>query len=427
MHNSRPEFISGAAVGGAQVDSTDWQEVRHRFVLRDDMIYMNCGTEGSMPRRILERYNQYNSDWAKSPSYYFFDDRKLGARAYQQANREAMGQFIGANGKDICLTNNTTMGLAFVLLGLRFNRGDEILTSDQEHWSLLSPLGVLRGRGQKIGVVPIDVPLKDPCSVVEAFKARITKRTKAIAVSHVTWSTGTQLPIQSLCELAKDQGIITVIDGAHALGALALNVAQLGCDFYAASGHKWLNGPPGTGVLYIRDAADRRDLVPIIAENIPAIGNEPISSKLQIRGCNNTAGFAAMIDAAAFANELGRDTIERRILALCAYTKRLVIATWGPGALFGPAADLPELSSGITSFVPSANVAAANGKFINALVNELWNESRIYVRSVSTPTLAQPENSRYAIRVSTNIFNSFCEVDRLIAETSRIADALGGC
>jgi isopenicillin-N epimerase len=128
MNNQSPSAASPGSHAPSSPDLVDWQDVRDHFVLRDDMIYMNCGTEGSMPRRILERYRGYNSDWATSPSYYFFDHQKLGARKYQQANRAAMGQFIGAQGADhICLTNNTTMGLAMALLSLPLKPGNEIL------------------------------------------------------------------------------------------------------------------------------------------------------------------------------------------------------------------------------------------------------------------------------------------------------------
>jgi selenocysteine lyase/cysteine desulfurase len=247
-----------------------------------------------------------------------------------------------------------------------------------------------------------------------------------IAVSHITWGTGAQLPVQQLCSLARENGIITVIDGAHALGALSLDVTKLGCDFYATSGHKWLNGPPGTGVLYIRNAASNpSNLAPILSENIPNIVGQPISTRLQIRGCNNTASFAGMVDSAAFAEDLGRDVIQRRILDLSAYTKGRVMEVWGTAALFSPDPNSPDLCSGMTSFVPSSDPAAGlDSAFINAIVNALWNQSRIYVRSIPFPSPVQPEKVHFAIRASTHIFNSFCQIDRLIDETRRIVNAL---
>jgi selenocysteine lyase/cysteine desulfurase len=422
---SSSEFVSSGGVGTISADSVDWREVRSHFVLRDDMIYMNSGTEGSMPRRVLERYADYNSDWAKSPSYYFFDNRKLGTRDFQRENRQAIGQFVGADGADICLTNNTTMGLAMALLGLPLQPGDEVLTSDQEHWSLIASLAFLEKRRIKTRYVPIEVPLKHGRSVVEAFKSRISKRTKVIAVSHISWSTGARLPVERLCRLAREKGVVTVIDGAHALGALSLDLPELGCDFYATSGHKWLNGPPGTGVLYIREAGlNPCKLDTIIAEKIPNIDKEPITTQLQIRGCNNTPSFAGMIDSAAFADDLGRDVIEQRILDLSTHAKRRVIEAWGSGALVSPGPDARDLCSGMTSFVPSSDKAAAfKQDFINKVVKLLWTESRIYVRSVPIPTSTQP-GTRFVIRVSTHIFNTYSDIDRLIAETRRIAETL---
>jgi isopenicillin-N epimerase len=424
---SKAELRSRADAGAFSPDRVDWREVRDHFVLRDDMIYMNSGTQGSMPRLTLEKYHAYNSDWARSPSYYFFDSGKLGALKYQRANRAAMGQFIGADWDDICLTNNTTMALAMAILGLPLERDDENLTSDQEHWALLSPLTFLSDRGIKVLYVPIQVPLEDGSSVVEAFRKRITKHTRVIAVSHITWGTGAQLPVQQLCSLAREnKKVITIIDGAHALGALSLDVTKLGCDFYASSGHKWLNGPPGTGILYIRNAAcNPSKLSPLLSENIPTIAGEPISTRLQIRGCNNTASFAGMVDSAAFSEDLGRDVIERRILDLSAYTKGRVMEVWGTSALFSPNPNSPDLCSGMTSFVPSSDpTAGLDLAFINAVVNALWNQSRIYVRSVPFPSPLQPEKLHYAIRASTHIFNSFCQIDRLIDETCRIVKAL---
>jgi len=420
---SSSEFLSSGGLGTIAADSVDWQEVRNHFVLRNDMIYMNSGTEGTMPRRVLERYSSYNWDWAKSPSYYFFDSRRLGVRDYQRANREAIGRFIGADWADICLTNNTTMGLAMALLGLPLEPGDEILTSDQEHWSLLSPLTLLEKRGINIVYVPIELPLKNGHSVIDAFRTKIRARTKVIAISHIAWSTGARLPIRRLCKLADKEGIITVIDGAHALGALSLDLSALQCDFYAASGHKWLNGPPGTGVLYIRDAAaNPRRLVTILAENIPKIEEQSICTQLQVRGCNNTPGFAGMTDSAAFADDIGRDVIEHRILDLSGHVKQRVLEVWGAAALFSPDPASLNLCSGITSFVPSSDPAAAcNRNFIDMVVNRLWSECRIYVRWVPIPKSVQSGDLRFGIRVSTNIFNTKCEIDRLIAETRKIA------
>jgi hypothetical protein len=117
--------------------------------------------------------------------------------------------------------------------------------------------------------------------------------------------------------------------------------------------------------------------------------------------------------------------IERRILDLSAYAKNRVIDVWGNAALFSPDPNSADLCSGMTTFVPSSDPAAGlDLAFINAVVNALWNQSRIYVRSVPFPSPVQPDKIHYAIRASTHIVNSFCQIDRLIDESCRIVKLL---
>lgn len=413
------------AVLGTLTPPVNWQAVRSEFVLPTSLTYMNAGSEGSMPIPTLECYERENRRWASNPSYSFFDDPRLGE--LQQVNRAETGRFVGADALDLCLTNNTTMGLAMALYGLPWAAGDEVIISDQDTWSLVSPLMILQDRcGIKFIVVPIPVPLKDPESVVAAFRGAITKRTKVIAFSHITWTTGSRFPVQALCSLARENGIATVIDGAHALGTLALNLTALGCDFYACSGHKWLCGPPGTGVLYIRQAPlNPWKILPVLTEQMPVRDQYPISTNLQIRGCNNGPGFAAMLRAAAFQDEIGRDVVERRILELNAYLKRRVIDIWGAAALFSPAPGAPELSSGMATFVPAKEQAAAlDQAFINSVVSALLSQNHIYVRTIPFSDFAQyPGKTLYAIRASTHIFNDFSEIDALIENALRIANS----
>ncbi|WFU40958.1 aminotransferase class V-fold PLP-dependent enzyme [Bradyrhizobium sp. CB82] len=413
-------------LGSFPPEEVDWQSVRAHFVLPPGMIYMNSGSEGSMPRPILDRYASDNLTWAQNPSYCFFDSPRFGEN--QQLNRAAIAKFVGAAPLEIVLTNNTTMGLAMALLGLPLAEGDEILTTDQEHWSLLAPLTLLQKRWNVIfRQLPVPTPLNNAESVVELFRNAVTPRTKVIALSHITWTTGTRFPVEQVCAFARSRGILTVIDGAHALGTLALNLSAIGCDFYACSGHKWLNGPPGTGVLYVRDAVlNPTKLWPILTEYTPVLGQYPISTDLQIRGCNNTPGFAAMVEAAKFDADIGREAIEQHILAMNTYAKRRIVETWGETALFSPAAEHPELSSGMASFVPSVNPAAGlDSNFINAVVSALWSKDRIYVRSTQFPAPPGMSGSTlYAIRASTNIFNDMSEIDTFIDATRTIAASL---
>ena len=161
--------------------------------------------------------------------------------------RGEVAQLMGCQADELALTGATTDGVNAVLGGLDLGAGDEVLTSDEEHPGLLAPLGRLRAtRGVKVRLAPFD----DLANAVGAS-------TSLIACSHVSWLTGRVADTAALAAT----GVPVLLDGAQGLGAVPVDVRALGCDFYAASGQKWLCGPVGSGYLYVR--AERiADLTP---------------------------------------------------------------------------------------------------------------------------------------------------------------------
>jgi L-cysteine/cystine lyase len=152
--------------------------------------------------------------------------------------RDRLAGLIGASTDEVALTHSTTEGINIVLSGLGLREGDEVLTSDEEHPGLLAPLGAL----QKRGIAVRQVPLAD-------IAGSAGPRTRLIAVSHVSWMRGLVAPVEQLAAV----GPPLLLDGAQGAGAIPVNVHALGCDFYAAAGQKWLCGPDGTGLLYVRE------------------------------------------------------------------------------------------------------------------------------------------------------------------------------
>jgi L-cysteine/cystine lyase len=145
---------------------------------------------------------------------------------------------FGCDRDEVALTGSTTDGVNTVLAGLDLHPGAEILTSDEEHPGLLAPLARVRRRH---GVTIRVVPWKEVAGAVSAG-------TRLIAVSHVSWVSGGLMDVRALTS----SGVPVLLDGAQALGAIPLNVRELGCDFYAAPGQKWLCGPSGSGSLFVR-------------------------------------------------------------------------------------------------------------------------------------------------------------------------------
>jgi L-cysteine/cystine lyase len=157
---------------------------------------------------------------------------------------------FGADGDEIALTHSATEGLGTALMGMTWNPGDEIITTFEEHPGLLLPLGLL---ARRFGVVTRYADIGDGASgVVEALASRITSRTRVIALSHVLWSTGAVLPLREISELARHNEVMVVVDGAQSAGQVPADLHALGIDAYAMAGQKWLCGPEGTGLLYVR-------------------------------------------------------------------------------------------------------------------------------------------------------------------------------
>lgn len=403
-----------------------WRELAKAFHFEPGLIYLNSGSEGSLPLEMQSILTQAMRRWASSPSQAFFDDVNLNSK--QLANRSRMAKFVGADPADLVLTDNTTMGLAMVLLGLPNKGPCEIITTQQDHFSMYSPLSILAERhGVKIIKVSLPIPAKSSEDIVQIFRKAITQNTRAICFSHINYAVGLRMPVREICNLARERNILSLVDGAHALGMLDLNLRELGPDFYAASGHKWLNGPPGTGILYIRDAETNPwGLQPIVSERAMDVGNGlTIADALQARANLNGPAFYTLARTAEFFEGIGKSTIERRILQLSAEVEREAVAHWGQGSVFSPShqAEAGALCCGLTAFVPSRNYALAyDATRMQQIAQRLVNEFGMWVLCTATPG---PDGGRgpqiNALRVSTHIYNFPDQIGRLFAVLQDIA------
>ena len=212
------------------------REFRAEFPVTERVAYLNSGTDGPVPRRGYEAaaaWLRAEVEEGRVGKAHF--ERLLGTRA---ALRDRLAETLRCSPPDVALTGSTTDGVATALSVLPLGPGDEVITSDVEHPGLLGPLeGARRRGGFDVRSVPFD-ELADG----------VGPATKLVACSHVSWADGRIADLEAL----RATGVRLVLDGAQALGALDFAVEELGCDFYAASGQKWLCGPDGSGSLWVR-------------------------------------------------------------------------------------------------------------------------------------------------------------------------------
>lgn len=222
------------------------QGFRAQFPVFERLSYLNAGTEGPIPHAAAEAVHRridHEATHGRCGRPYIEDVMDLAARL-----RAGYATVLGCAAEEVALTGSTTDGVNTVIGGLDLRAGDEILTSDEEHPGLLAPLGrAIRRHGVKVRVVPF-----------AEIAGEVSRATRLVACSHVSWVSGRVIDSEALA--ASDVPVL--LDAAQSIGAVPVDVYGLGCDYYAASGQKWLCGPEGSGCLFVR--RDRLDelLVP---------------------------------------------------------------------------------------------------------------------------------------------------------------------
>lgn len=312
-------------------DEAYWARVRDQFLIPGNTLFMNPGTAGSSPRPVLDAVYAGFEDTEAMDDLPSDEYPIWGYKKPWDEFRRPLAAFLGCETEQLAMLRNTTEGNNAVAGGLKLDRGDEVILSNEEHRSLEQPW-LQRSARDGIVVRRFDMPRapERPEQIVERIEAAITPRTRLIFVSHVTSPTGIVLPVRDIAALARSRGILSAFDGAQVPGMLALNIDAIGCDIYTGSLHKWLHAPKGTGFLYVRDTALDRLWAAITTGgwDDPSIK----AARFQHVGTSNLPLLWGMRAAIDFTNRIGIDRIEARQRALADYLHDQMIArgagTW---------------------------------------------------------------------------------------------------
>ena len=219
------------------------------FLLDPNITFLNHGSFGATPKFVFEEYQRWQRKLERQPVEFL--DRRFAER--MAASRAVLAEYFGTHRDDLVYITNATVGVNIVARSLELGSGDEVLTTDHEYGACDRTWKFLAGKGGFNYVrQSISVPVSTSDDFVEQLWQGVTPCTKVIFLSHITSPTAITFPIAEVCRRAREQGILTVVDGAHVPGQIHLNLEERGADYYTGNLHKWLCAPKGAGFLYAR-------------------------------------------------------------------------------------------------------------------------------------------------------------------------------
>jgi len=395
--------------------------LRDQFLLDPTVTFLNHGSFGACPRPVFEEYQRWQRELERQP-VEFIGRRFTGL---MHAAREALARYVGTAADNLVYVPNATVALNIVARSLKLQPGDEILTTDHEYGAIERTWRfVCAQTGARLVTQSIPLPLSTPEAFGEALWAGVTPRTRVLCLSHITSPTALIFPVAAVCRRAREAGLLSVVDGAHAAGQLPLDLDSLGADVYTSNCHKWLCAPKGSAFLYARP-----EIQPLIEPLIVSWGYEaeaPGPSRFvdeqEYTGTRDIAAYLATPAAIEFlrANDWGRVRAECHALAVEAQ-QRLATLT-GLAPFSGPEHFAQMVAAPLCGEGETRNVSPAQAKLAPAPLPEcdvaqlkarLYDEHRIEV-----PVFRW--QGRPVIRVSVQAYNTRADLDRLIEALTRL-------
>ncbi len=366
------------------------------FLLRPDMTFLNHGSFGACPRPVFATYQAWQRELEAQP-VEFLGRRFNGLLAEA---RSRLAAFVGAGANDVVFVPNATTGVNIVARSLALQPGDEVLATDHEYgasdrtWRLLC-----RKQGAIYINRPLPLPVTTPESVLEQLWAGVTPRTRVIFISHITSPTALTWPVAAICQRARAAGILTVVDGAHAPGQIALALSSLGADFYTGNCHKWLCAPKGAAFLFARPAVQHL-IEPLIISwgwESEKPGQSRFIDYLEWTGTHDIAAYLSVPAAIDFQAAYAWDSVRRSCHALVAQARQQV------NALTGLAPICPDTGDWFAQMAAMRLPPCDT----ESLKERLWQEWQIEVPIITW-------NQTPLLRISIQAYNDEADLARLI-------------
>lgn len=411
MHADRAVAPAGSTTPQPRSNPFGHAMLAH-WALDPACLYLNHGTVGVTPRRVLAAQQVIRDEIERQPSRFMLRELTeidMGARnpgpPRMRAAAEVVGAFVGARGDDLAFVDNATTGMNAVLRSLTLRPGDEILLTDLGYGAVTNIARfVARERGATVKTVEIPYPLHDPGEASSAIAAAIGPRTRVAVVDHITSESALLLPLAEIAARCRARGVPVLVDGAHAPGAIALDIPALGVDWYVANLHKWAWAPRSSGILWAPLGRQAGLHPPVISWGL----DQGFTAEFDFVGTRDPSAHLAAPAAIAFLRELGFDDVRAYNHGLAWSAARLLAGRWGTSL------SMPESMVATMATVPLPERLGAASEDAARLRDALLFEDRIEV-----PVAAA--RGRLWLRISAQIYNELSDYERLAEAVARRA------
>jgi len=392
--------LRAAATSGAGANNeTYWSLVKREFPLEEDLIYMNAANVCPASRPVLDRHAQYLRDFQMNPSF----QNRAKYEGLRERLREKLASMLRVNANEIAITRNTSEGSNIVVHGVDLKAGDEVLITAHNHPSNNESWKVRAARdGFTVTSLDVRVPAASRDELIGQFEKAITAKTKVVAFTHLTSTTGILYPAKEIAAIGRKRGAWVHLDGAQSFGAMDVNLKEIACDSYSTSAHKWAMGPLEAGILFVRE-----ERLPQLWPSIVSAGwsdHLKGARKLEVYGQRDDPRIVALEAAADFIDLIGIANIEARVRYLSGFLKQRLNEV--PGIVMKTNRQA-ELSHGVIK----CDLKQIPAK---SAYDKLWEKNKLAL-SVT------PYGDIQGLRFSPHIYNSVEELDRAAAAVKELA------
>jgi len=394
-------------------------QIKDLFLLDPNVVYLNHGSFGACPQPVFEVYQDFQRQLERQP----MDFLSRRSTSLMQDARSNLADYLGVLPEEIVYFPNPSTAINMVArnltnqnlpekhliggLSLPLKPGDEILSTDHEYGAMNRTWRyVCKHSGVHYIQHNIPLPLPGNRDLVDRFWEKVTPRTRVIFISHITSPTALLFPVAEICQRARQLGILTIVDGAHAIGQIPLNLKNLGADIYTGACHKWLCAPKGSAFLFIRkEIQDRFD--PLVIswgyDPDPGYGSGiKFVDYNEWQGTRDLSAFLSVPTAIDFQNQYNWHTIRRRCHDLCTETRQRVNKLTGFDPICAPENYMQMFSARLPANVDTYEITTRLEKeyrIVALLIT--WNEMNL-------------------IRISLQGYNDQSDVDALLYALERI-------